>query len=36
MGVTPKALPAIVIRAVIDRDFVPVSRRSTDDVVELS
>jgi hypothetical protein len=36
MGVTPKALPSIVIRAVIDRDFVPVSRRSTDDVVELS
>jgi hypothetical protein len=36
MGVTPKALPAILIRAVIDRDFVPVSRRSTDDVVELS
>jgi hypothetical protein len=36
MGVTPKALPAILIRAVIDLDFVPVSRRSTDDVVELS
>jgi hypothetical protein len=36
MGVTPKALPAILIRAVIDRDFVPVSRRSADDLIELS
>ena len=35
MGVTPKAVPAIQIRAVIDRDFVPVNRRSADDVVEL-
>jgi len=35
MGVTPKAVPAIQIRAVIDRDFVPVNRRFADDVVEL-
>jgi hypothetical protein len=35
MGVRPKALPAILIRAVIDREFVPVSRRATDDVIEL-
>jgi hypothetical protein len=35
MGVRPKALPAILIRAVIDREFVPVSRRASDDVIEL-
>ncbi len=35
MGVTPKAVPAIQIRTVIDCDFVPVNRRSADDVVEL-
>jgi hypothetical protein len=35
MGVTPKALPAILIRAVIDRDFVPVGRRCADDLIKL-
>jgi len=36
MGVRPKAVPAIVIRAVIDREFVPINRGSAGDIVELS
>jgi hypothetical protein len=36
MGVRPKAVPAIVIRAVIDQEFVPINRRSADDIVELN
>jgi hypothetical protein len=35
MGVTPKAVPVIVIRAVIDRAFVPADRPVADDCVEL-
>jgi hypothetical protein len=35
MGVTPKAVPAIAIRAVIDRDFVPAAAHASDQVVEL-
>jgi len=38
MGLKPKALPVILIRAIIDRDFVPSRadrRLSDDDVVEL-
>jgi hypothetical protein len=38
MGLRPKAVPVILVRAIIDRDLVTVtaSRRSSDDVVELS
>ena len=35
MGVMPKAVPVVVIRAVIDRSFVPVSRPSEHDTAEL-
>lgn len=37
MGLRPKAVPVILVRAVIDRDFVPQasSRQSADDVIEL-
>ena len=34
MGLKPKAVPVIQVRAIIDRDFVP-SRVSSDEVVEL-
>jgi hypothetical protein len=38
MGLQPKAVPVILVRAIIDRDLVTAatSRRSFDDVVELS
>ncbi len=38
MGLRPKAVPVILVRAIIDRDLVTAtaSRRSSDDVVELS
>jgi len=38
MGLRPKAVPVILVRAIIDRDFLPAaaSRRPSDDVVELS
>ena len=37
MGLKPKAIPVILVRAIIDRDFVPsqASRHPIDDVVEL-
>jgi hypothetical protein len=35
MGVRPKAVPAIVIRAVIDHDFVPTNRCASDEAIEL-
>jgi hypothetical protein len=35
MGVQPKAVPSIMIRAVIDLDFVPASRRASHQLVEL-
>lgn len=35
MGATPNMLPVIVISAVIDLDFVPVSRSASEDVIEL-
>src|SRR5258708_3978329 len=37
MGLRPKALPVILVRAIIDRDFVtsPASRQLSDDVIEL-
>jgi hypothetical protein len=35
MGATPNVLPVIVISAVIDLDFVPVSRTASEDVIEL-
>jgi hypothetical protein len=37
MGLRPKAMPVIVVRAIIDRDFVPnpASRQLSDDVIEL-
>ena len=34
MGLRPKAVPVILVRAIIDRDFVP-NRVSSDEVVEL-
>src|SRR5882757_3411296 len=34
MGLRPKAVPVILVRAIIDRDFVP-NRTSSDEVVEL-
>ena len=38
MGLRPKAVPVILVRAIIDRDFVPspASRHLADDVVELN
>ena len=37
MGLRPKAVPVILVRAIIDRDFVPhrASRHLSDDVIEL-
>jgi hypothetical protein len=35
MGATPNVLPVIVISAVIDLDFVPVSRSASEDAIEL-
>ena len=37
MGLRPKAVPVILVRAIIDRDFVPnsASRQPSDDVIEL-
>jgi len=37
MGLRPKVLPVILVRAIIDRDFVssPASRQLSDDVIEL-
>ena len=35
MGVTPKAVPAIAIRAVIDQNFVPASAHASNHLVEL-
>ncbi|WP_426434244.1 hypothetical protein [Bradyrhizobium genosp. P] len=35
MGVTPKAVPVVVVRAVIDRSFVPLQRSSEFDTAEL-
>jgi len=35
MGLRPKSVPVILVRAIIDRDFVP-NLTSSDDVVELS
>jgi hypothetical protein len=37
MGLRPKAVPAILVRAIIDRDFVPSApdRQASDEVVEL-
>ncbi|MBR1230989.1 hypothetical protein [Bradyrhizobium sp. AUGA SZCCT0182] len=37
MGLRPKAVPVILVRAIIDRDFVPstASRQLSDDVIEL-
>jgi hypothetical protein len=37
MGLRPKAMPVIVVRAIIDRDFVPnpASRHPSADVIEL-
>jgi len=34
MGLRPKAVPVILVRAIIDRDFVP-NRLLPDEVVEL-
>jgi hypothetical protein len=34
MGLRPKAVPVILVRAIIDRDFVP-NQVSSDEVVEL-
>ena len=38
MGPLPKAVPVILVRAIIERDFVssPASRRQSDDVIELN
>ena len=38
MGLRPKAVPVILVRAIIDRDFVssPGGRRQSDDVIELN
>ena len=35
MGVTPKSVPVVTVRAVIDRAFVPADRPATADTVEL-
>ncbi len=37
MGLRPKAVPAILVRAIIDRDFIPSApdRQASDEVVEL-
>jgi hypothetical protein len=35
MGLKPKAVPVILVRAIIDLDFVPVSRSASEDVIEL-
>ena len=38
MGLRPKAVPVILVRAIIDRDFVssPKDRRQSDDMIELN
>jgi hypothetical protein len=36
MSVRPKVVPATVIRAVIDHDFVPTNRCTSDDAIELN
>jgi hypothetical protein len=35
MGLKPKAVPVILVRAIIDREFVPVSPHASDDLIEL-
>jgi len=35
MGVTPKAVPAVAVRAVIDRDFMPAIQHTSGEAVEL-
>jgi hypothetical protein len=35
MGVTPKAVPVVIVRAVIDRNFVPTTSPAAQDTVEL-
>jgi hypothetical protein len=35
MGLRPKAEPVILVRAIIDRAFVPAGQHSSDDVIEL-
>lgn len=38
MGLRPKAVPVILVRAIIDRDFAsrPADRHRSDDVIELN
>jgi hypothetical protein len=35
MGLRPKAVPVIMVRAIIDREFVPVKPHVSDDLIEL-
>jgi hypothetical protein len=35
MGLRPKAVPVILVRAIIDREFVPLRPRTSDDLIEL-
>jgi hypothetical protein len=35
MGLKPKAVPVILVRAIIDREFVPMSPSASEDVIEL-
>jgi len=35
MGLRPKAVPVILVRAIIDREFMPLKPRTSDDLIEL-